>query len=68
MSACGVVVAEVAPVAVVPFALVALPFALALALLSFALYHVAPMSIGVGPWLLLPDAIACSLVSDAVAL
>ena len=62
-------VAIVVPVAAIAFAFVVLSFAPVFAFLSFAfVYHVAPMSIGAGPWLLLLDVIACSLVNDAVAL
>ena len=64
-----VVVAALVPVA--PVALPFLRFPLPLYLPFFPLpllRHVAPMSIGASPWLLLPGAIACKLVSVAVAL
>ena len=61
-----VVVAVVVPVVPVAFAFVALSFALAFAFLSFV--FVVPRCSCAGPWLLLPDAIACSLVNVAVAL
>ena len=57
------VVAVVVPVVPGALAFVVLSFALVFAFPLPLLYHVAPMSIGAGPWLLLPDVIACNLVN-----